>query len=272
MENEMTKTVVITGSTRGIGLGMASAFLARDCSVMISGRKKQDVDRTVAALRQRLPQQRISGYPCDVQDPGQLESLWHESVASLGHVDIWINNAGVSGDQQMISKSPPEQVANVVKTNLLGVISGSQVAARGMLEQGYGSIYNMEGLGSDGRMRAGLIFYGMTKYGVCYFTRGLAKEMAKSPIIVGALRPGMVITDFITRQYEGRPEEWKKAKRIFNIIAERVEVVTPWLVEQMLKNKRNGVHLSWPAGWRMFFRLITQPFSHRDLFKQETAS
>jgi NAD(P)-dependent dehydrogenase (short-subunit alcohol dehydrogenase family) len=268
----MTKTVVITGSTRGIGLGMTNAFLARGCSVMISGRKKQDVERIVLALRQRYPQQSIMGYPCDVQDPGQVESLWRESMASFGHVDIWINNAGVSGDQLTISKSPPGQVESVVKTNLLGVIYGSQVAARAMLEQGYGSIYNMEGLGSDGRMRAGLIFYGMTKYGVCYFTRGLAKEMAGSPIIVGSLRPGMVFTDFITRQYEDRPKEWERDKRVFNIIAERVEVVTPWLVDRMLKNKRNGVHLSWPAGWRMFFRLITQPFTHRDLFKQGTSS
>jgi NAD(P)-dependent dehydrogenase (short-subunit alcohol dehydrogenase family) len=267
MEIEMIKAIVITGSTRGIGLGMARAFLAQGCSVMISGRKKQDVDRTVAGLCREYPQQSISGCACDVQDPGQVESLWRESVANFGHVDIWINNAGVSGDQQTISKSPAEQVESIVKTNLLGVIYGSQVAANGMIEQGSGAIYNMEGLGSDGRMRAGLIFYGMTKYGVCYFTRGLAKELANSPIIVGSIRPGMVMTDFITRQYEDRPEEWKRAKRIFNIIAERVEVVTPWLVDQMLKNRRNGVHLSWPAGWRIFFRLITQPFSHRDHIK-----
>jgi NAD(P)-dependent dehydrogenase (short-subunit alcohol dehydrogenase family) len=268
----MTKIVVITGSTRGIGLGMASVFLARGCSVMISGRKKEDVDRTAVALRQQYPHQSISGYPCDVRDPNQVESLWRESIANFGRVDIWVNNAGVSGDQQMISKSQSEQVENVVKTNLLGVIYGSQVAARGMIEQGYGSIYNMEGMGSDGRMHEGLIFYGMTKYGVCYFTRGLAKEMASSPIIVGSLRPGMVVTDLITKQYEGRPEEWKRAKRIFNIIADRVEVVTPWLVDQMLKNNRNGAHLSWSVGWRMFFRLIAQPFTHRDLFKQEASS
>ncbi len=268
----MTKTVVITGSTRGIGLGMASAFLARGCSIVVSGRKMGDVEHTVLALRQQYPQQDINGYPCDVQDPGQVEALWRESVAKLGHVDIWINNAGISGDQLPISKSPPGQVENVVKTNLLGVIYGSQVAARGMTEQGYGSIYNMEGLGSDGRMRAGLVFYGMTKYGVCYFTRGLAKEMAGSPVIVGSLRPGMVFTDFITRQYEGRPGDWERDKRVFNIIAERVEVVTPWLVDRMLKNKWNGVHLSWPAGWRMFFRLITQPFTHRDLVKPDSSS
>lgn len=262
----MTKTAVITGSTRGIGLGLAKAFLARGCSVMISGRKREDVERTLVALRQQYPAQCIAGYACDVRDPSQLDSLWHASLTTFGRVAIWINNAGVSGDQQMISTSSSEQVENIVKTNLLGVIFGSQVAARGMIEQGYGSIYNMEGMGSDGRMHAGLIFYGMTKYGVCYFTRGLAQEMSHSPIIVGSLRPGMVVTDLIAKQYEGRPQEWERAKRIFNIIADRVEVVTPWLVDRILENKRNGVHLSWATGGRMFFRLIAQPFSRRELF------
>jgi len=268
----MTKIVVITGSTRGIGLGMANAFLARGCSVMISGRNKEDVDNTVIALRQQYTHQGISGYPCDVRDPDQVESLWSESITNFGHVDIWINNAGISGDKQMIMESTSEQVENVVKTNLLGIIYGSQVAARGMIEQGYGSIYNMEGMGSDGKMHDGLILYGMTKYGESYFTKGFSKEMAKSSVIVGSLRPGMVATDFITRQYENRPEEWKQVQRIFNIIAERVEVVTPWLVDQMLKNKKNGVHISWSAGMRMFFRMIAQPFTHRDIFNQEESS
>jgi len=268
----MTRTVVITGSTRGIGLGMANAFLARGCSVMISGRTKEDVDRATAVLRQQYPRQNISGYPCDVQDPGQVESLWRKAVSDFEHVDVWINNAGVSGDQQVISESPPAQAESIVKTNLLGVIYGSQVAARGMIEQGHGSIYNMEGMGSDGRMHEGLVLYGMTKYGVCYFTKGLAKEISNNPIIVGSIRPGMVVTDLIIRQYEGRPEEWKRAKRIFNIIADRVEVVAPGLVDQVLKNNRNGVHLSRSTGWRMLFRLIAQPFSHRDLFEHGISS
>ena len=266
------KTIVITGSTRGIGLGMADACLARGCSVMISGRKREDVDRTVLILNQKYPRQNLSGYPCDVRDPAQVETLWRESVTKFGHVDIWVNNAGLSNNQQMITESSPVQIEIVVQTNLLGLIYGSQVAARGMRAQGFGSIYNMEGMGSDGRMHAGLTFYGMTKYGVCYFTKGLAKEMSSTPIVIGALRPGMVATDMIARQYEGRPEEWERAKRIFNIIADRVETVTPWLVDQMLKNKKSGVHLSWSNSWKILFRMLTQPFTRRDLFTDSTST
>jgi NAD(P)-dependent dehydrogenase (short-subunit alcohol dehydrogenase family) len=266
------KTVVITGSTRGIGLGLAESCLARGCSVMVSGRKREAVERTVLALSKKYPRQNISGYPCDVRDPAQVQSLWRESVTKFGHVDIWVNNAGMSSDQQMITESPPDQIEAVVQTNLLGLIYGSQVAARGMLQQGFGSIYNMEGMGSDGRMHTGLVFYGMSKYGVCYFTKGLAKELSASPIVIGALRPGMVATDMVSRQYEGRPEEWERAKKIFNIIADRVETVTPWLVDQMLKNKRSGVHLSWSNGWKILFRMLSQPFTRRDLFTENRSS
>jgi NAD(P)-dependent dehydrogenase (short-subunit alcohol dehydrogenase family) len=261
------KTVVITGSTRGIGLGLADAFLARGSSVMLSGRKIEDVDHKVDALHNKYPDLSLFGFPCDVRDPAQVEALWFESLAKFGQVDIWVNNAGLSGYMRMIAENSSTQAELVVQTNLLGTIYGSQVAARGMLAQGHGSIYNMEGMGSDGRMHTGLIFYGMTKYGICYFTKGLAKEMSASPILVGALRPGMVATDMISGQYEGRPEEWERVKKIFNIIADRVENVTPWLVDQMLKNQKTGVHLSYSNGWKMLFRMLTQPFTHRDIFK-----
>lgn len=261
--------IVITGSTRGIGFGMADSFLARGCSVIVSGRTKESVERATEALRQNHLGERVFGYPCDVRDPDLLESLWRMAQSKVGQVDIWINNAGLSGPQQMIKESSPAQAKEIVDTNLLGVIYGSQVAVRGMMLQGHGSIYNMEGGGSDGRMHEGLTLYGMSKYGASYFTRGLIKETAGSPLIVGSLRPGMVITDFIKNQYEGRPEDWDRAKRIFNIIADRVETVTPWLVDRILENKKHGAQISWASRGRMIFRFLTAPIIRRDLFKDE---
>ena len=79
----------------------------------------------------------------------------------------------------------------------------------------------------------------------------------------------MVITDFITSQYEGRPKEWDRAKRIFNIIADRVETVAPWLVDRILENKKHGAQISWASRGRMIFRFLTAPIIRRDLFKDE---
>jgi NAD(P)-dependent dehydrogenase (short-subunit alcohol dehydrogenase family) len=263
------KNVVITGSTRGIGFGMADSFLARGCSVIVSGRTEENVERATETLHQNHPGEHIFGYPCDVRDPDILEALWEEAKSKYSQVDIWINNAGISGPQQMIKESSAAQAKEIVDTNLLGVIYGSQVAVRGMMQQGHGSIYNMEGMGSDGRMHDGLILYGMSKYGVSYFTRGLIKETDGSPLIVGSLRPGMVITDFIMRQFEGRPGDWDRAKRIFNIIADRVETVTPWLVDRILENKKHGAQISWASRGRLIFRFLTAPISRRNLFVDE---
>ncbi len=260
------KSIVITGSTRGIGYGLAESFLARDCAVMVSGRNREGVDNAINKLRSRFPEDRVFGHPCDVRDPGQLQALWNEAISRFGKIDIWINNAGLSGPQMMTWELGPEQVKEVVDTNILGVIFGSQIAVRCMFDQGYGSVYNMEGMGGDGRMHEGLIPYGMTKYGVNYFTRGLVKETKGRPIIVGSLRPGMVVTSFLTKQFVDRPEEFEKAKRIFNIIANRVEDVTPWLAEKILENEKHGICISYMSRWKFLFRFLSAPFSKRDIF------
>jgi NAD(P)-dependent dehydrogenase (short-subunit alcohol dehydrogenase family) len=261
--------VVITGSTRGIGFGMADSFLARGCAVIVSGRTEESVGRATETLRQKHPGEHVFSYPCDVRDPSLLEALWRAAESKYGQVDIWINNAGFSGPQQMIRESSPAQAQKIVETNLLGVIYGSQVAVRGMMLQGHGSIYNMEGAGSGGRMHEGLILYGMSKYGANYFTRGLIRETSGGAVIVGSLNPGMVITDFLTSQYKGRPEDWERAKRIFNIIADRVETVAPWLVDRILENKKHGARISWASRGRMIFRFLTAPIMKRDLFTDE---
>ncbi len=260
------KSIVITGSTRGIGFGLAESFLARDCAVMVSGRNREGVDNAVNELRSRFPEDRVFGHPCDVRDPEQLQALWDEAMSRFGKIDIWINNAGLSGPQMMIWELAPEQVQEVVDTNILGVIFGSQIAVRGMLDQGYGSLYNMEGMGGDGRMHEGLIPYGMTKYGVNYFTRGLVKETKGTSLIIGSIRPGMVITSFVTDQYEDRPEEYEKVKRIFNIIANRVEDVAPWLAENILENDKSGKYITYMSRWKLLFRFLSAPFSKRDIF------
>lgn len=260
------KHVVITGSTRGIGYGLANSFLDLGCSVTISGREKSDVDEVVEKLGVEYSPERILGLSCDVREVNQLQELWDESKGRFQKIDIWINNAGYSGPQMSTWEIPPEKVKAVIETNLLGVINGSIIALQGMLEQGFGEIYNMEGLGSDGRKIEGLTIYGTSKYGLRYFTDSLIKEAEGMPIVIGALRPGMVITNMITGQYDERPEEWERDKRIFNILADRVETVSPWMAEQILQNDKTGVRISWLSRWKVMARFLVSPFRKRDVF------
>lgn len=268
MAQPSARHIVITGSTRGIGFGMADAFLARGQQVTISGRKNETVQAAVDELLQKHPNGQVLGIACDVSDYDQVVELWNRAHAHFGVIDIWINNAGLGNPQLDFYYNSAERMAVIVQTNLLGTMYGSKVAIEGMLEQGHGYLYNMEGLGSDGRRVDGLTLYGTTKYGIRYLNGGLIKEMRDTPIIVGSISPGMVVTDLLTRQYDDRPaEECESAKRIFNILADEPETVTPWLADQILQNEKHGARIRWLTGIKVMSRFLKAPFVKRNLFE-----
>jgi NAD(P)-dependent dehydrogenase (short-subunit alcohol dehydrogenase family) len=259
------KTVVITGSTRGIGYGLADSFLALGCAVTVSGRTRAAVDKAVAELSSKHGGERVVGHPCDVNDFAQVQALWDVALTRLGKIDIWINNAGISHPQVNFWELSAEQIQAVVSTNLLGAMYGSKVALSGMLDQGFGAIYNLEGLGSGRTRVEGTTGYATTKAALRYLDESLARETQGTPVLVGALRPGMVLTDLVMRPYQDRPEEWERVKRVFNIIADRVETVTPWLAEKALTNDKNGATISWTSTWKIMGRFLLAPFRNRDL-------
>lgn len=259
----MQKVVVITGSTRGIGFGMAEEFLLRGCRVVVSGRSQASVDQALQLLQSRHPDAQILGQPCDVQDPVQIEALWAAAHAAFGQVDIWVNNAGVSNKMVSTWEQTPEEIARVIDTNVRGVMYGCRTALRGMLAQGFGALYNMEGLGSDGRRVPGLNLYGTTKYAVRYFTEGLIEETRGTPVLVGELSPGMVATDMLTGEAARRRPDWDRQKSILNILTDKVETVTPWLVEQMLDNQQHGARIAWLTRGKILRRFLSAPFHRR---------
>ena len=262
----VNKSIVITGSTRGIGYSLAVAFLERGCAVTISGRTQDAVDEAVTKLGSKYIGELIFGVRCDVTDYAQLQKLWNESKSHFGRIDIWINNAGIATPMAKFWELDHERYTDVVQTNLIGTMYGSKVALAGMLEQGYGALYNMEGFGARGRNMRGMTLYGSTKVAVNYINRSLADETSGTPIIMGAIAPGMVITDLVTRQFEGRMDELEKSKPILNIIAERAETVAPVLVDKILENHKSGATISFASPVKIMTKFITAPFNKRDLF------
>jgi NAD(P)-dependent dehydrogenase (short-subunit alcohol dehydrogenase family) len=260
------KSIVITGSTSGIGLGLAEAFLARGCTVTISGRSQNNLDKAYGILTGKYDNKRIQAYLCDVSQYDEVEGLWKAAVEKFGQVDIWINNAGAGNPQIPIENYSRELIDEVVGANVTGAFYGMKVALRGMKQQGFGSIYNMEGLGSSGPVIKGLALYSATKSALAYLTTAAAKEVEGTAIIIGGIRPGMVATKLITDQYKEHPEEWKNAERIFNILSDRVETVTPWLVDKILSNKKNGVRINWLSRSKVMVRFLSAPFHKRHIF------
>lgn len=260
------KRVVITGSTRGIGYAMADAFLAQGCRIIVNGRRQERVEQSCVDLAMRYGSERLYGFPGTVSDPAHVEALWSYAVEHLGAVDIWINNAGLGHDTDLLWEIPADTAKEVIEVNVLGLIYGSQVAMKGMLEQGFGQIYNMEGFGSNGRTRDGMSVYGTSKAAVHYLTEALINEAEDTGIIVGTLSPGMVMTDLLLDRFKDDPKGLEEAKSIFNILADTTDNVAPWLVDQILSNDKNGANIDYMPRSKMVGRFLKSPFSKRDLF------
>jgi short-subunit dehydrogenase len=113
----------------------------------------------------------------------------------------------------------------------------------------------------------GLAVYGASKAGLNFFNQAVAQELNGSQVILGTINPGMVATDMILKQYEGRPEAWKAVRPIFNIIAERPEKVAPWMAECILTNTKNGQNFSYNSAWKLGLRFLTAPFTKRNIFR-----
>jgi NAD(P)-dependent dehydrogenase (short-subunit alcohol dehydrogenase family) len=259
--------VVITGSTKGIGLGLAREFLKRDHDVMISSRTSTAVEQAVASLRSEFPGRKVVGRTCEVGDFRQVQGLWDAAVQGLGSVDIWVNNAGRDGVKAPFFMVPPDDYVKTIQTNLVGLFNCNRVCIPAMYKQGTGMIWNMEGFGSNGAVRTGIAAYGATKYAVRYFTKAMAAELGKTPVAVGYLSPGIVVTDLLVPPPEQRNERWEKTKKILNILADTVETVTPMLVDGMLRNhRRNGAAVRWLTTAKVQWRFFSALFRKRDVF------
>lgn len=261
------KSIVITGSTRGIGYALAKTFLDRDCRVVINGRSEESTQEALDSLAKLFTSDRLAGVAADVSNYDSVKHIWEQGLKTFGNIDIWINNAGISHEQAPPWQIPVNELQSVIQTNILGELFGTRVAIQGFLNQGFGALYNVEGMGADGKTHGvkGLSVYGMTKAGLHYFNRCLKGEVEHPHIITGALQPGMVLTDMIMDRYRDRTEDWESDKRILSMIASPVEDVTAWMVDKILENKKNGVYFKYSNTWRILRRMVLSFFDRNNL-------
>lgn len=260
------KNVVITGSSRGLGLCMAKEFLKAGCQVTVSGRSEKSLEKAKKELAEY--KERVFFMPCNVRNIEEIEQLWQESVKRWGRIDHWINNAGQNTPHVYIYETGKEYVDAVIDTNIKGIIFGCQVAAKNMLAQGGGQIWNMEGLGSDDMIQPKTILYGTSKRALTYFTRALAKELEGTPVLAGRLSPGMMLTDFITLTPEGESSpvlEDPHFQKIFNILGDKPEDVAAFLVPRILANTKQDAKIAWLTPTKVMLRFATSPFKKRKL-------
>lgn len=244
------KTIVITGSTRGIGLGLAKEFLKHGHQLVINGRSTEKVEKVVEELRQIGSD--VIGVGGSVDELKTHENLFSDAVAKFGKVDFWINNAGIPQENKSFIDLKNEKIKSLCDVNIYSLMLGSKIAANKMIEQGFGKIFNMEGFGSKGRIMDKITLYGTSKRAVNYFTKSLANELKTTNVQVCVLSPGMVRTEFLDGALDNQsPEEAKKFKKVYDVIAEDVDVVTEFLVAKMLKSTKNYDRIEFLSGAKM---------------------
>ncbi len=260
----VTKTVVITGSTRGIGFGLACRFLERGCNVVVNGRSQEATGKALAELqRYRL---QVAAVAADVSNPEGIRHLYDEATRQFGRVDIWINNAGMLHESRTVWELDQAAITEVLRLNMDGVIHGTIIPFLRMQQEGGGKIFNMEGLGSDGFMIDGMTIYGTTKSALSYFTRSFAHEARQSSVQIGTLSPGMVVTDMLRGMVSGTSPESLKKRRFFNVMADDVDTVTAFLCEKILASTAQSPAIKWLTKPAMVLKILVAPFRKRDFF------
>eukprot|EP00747_Dinoflagellata_sp_TGD_P201641 gnl/TRDRNA2_/TRDRNA2_75118_c0_seq2.p1 gnl/TRDRNA2_/TRDRNA2_75118_c0~~gnl/TRDRNA2_/TRDRNA2_75118_c0_seq2.p1 ORF type:complete len:282 (-),score=38.49 gnl/TRDRNA2_/TRDRNA2_75118_c0_seq2:240-1085(-) len=271
----MSQVYVITGSTKGIGYGLARELIARGQKVVVNGRTSKAVDAAVEALTRQQKHQvealvadHVAGFPADIALKQQVQALFDFAMTTFGRVDCWINNAAISPDTELDLISDTV-VHEALATNVAGTLLGCQVAAKGMKAQSPpgGRIYFVEGLGTDGRQMGSMsAVYGSTKYANAYLAEAIKMDLkAEGKIQIGCIQPGMVMTDLLLNRYRRDPSCRAEVKKICNILAEPEAVVTPWLADGLVAGK---LTLRWLTGMGIMWRFLSAPCSSRDLFEK----
>ena len=265
------KTVVITGSARGLGFEMAKQFIKNDYNVVICDILEEKLEEAKTALENlNANEGNVLALKCDVTVESDLQNVMDKTIEKYKAVDIWINNAGVNQPMCPIWEVDSDKINRLIDIDLKSAIIGSKIAMKQMKKQGFGQIYGIEGYGSNDAMMLGLSVYGTSKRGLTYFLDALAKEVEeeKLPIQIGKLSPGIMITDFITHSMGNEEFELpEKTKKVYNILGDYPDVIAEFLVSKMIINKKNGVRINWLTNTKASLRFMTCAFNKRDFFK-----
>lgn len=267
------KTVVITGSGRGLGLEMAKVFRKNNYNVVISDMSEERLEQAEKTLKEIQSNGEIAKAICNVTKSEDIQNLINVAKSSFKLIDIWINNAGVNQPDKAIWELTEDEINTIIDVDLKGTILCSKYIMEEYEKQKSGAIYNIEGYGSNDATMLGLSIYGTSKRAVTYFTESLAKEneTRKTGIIIGKLSPGIMITDFISNALADKQkiELTEKVKKVYNILGDYPDVVAKFLVEGMLKNTKNGAKIDWLPNRKAAFRFMTAGFNKRDFFSED---
>ena len=191
------KRVLITAGAGGIGRAIADAFLAAGAKVFVC-----DIDEAaLGQVREQLPGVMTS--MCDIADRASVASMMAEAVATLGGLDVLVNNAGIAGPAASVAELDPDAWDTVLRVNLTGTFIVTQLAIPHLKKSAAGSIVVMSSLaGRFGYPNRSA--YATTKWGLIGFTKTLSRELGEFGVRVNAILPGAVEGPRLQQVFQGR--------------------------------------------------------------------
>ena len=196
------KTAIVTGSTSGIGLGIARALGGAGANLMLNGFGDAAQIETLRAGLAREFSVKVGYSGADMSKPEQIHAMVETAAKELGAVDILVNNAGIQFTSP-VETFPPERWDAVLAINLSSVFHGIQAALPGMRARNWGRIVNVasaHGLVASVEKAA----YVAAKHGVLGLTKVVALETATTGITCNAICPGFVLTPLVQQQIDAR--------------------------------------------------------------------
>ena len=185
------KIAVVTGATRGIGLGIAKAFSKSGAKVACLGTNEEKLNASVQGINDDGGD--AKAYVCNVADSQAVEAVSKSILADYGRVDIVVNNAGITRDMLM-RRITDEMWDDVINVNLRGTFLVTRAFVESMRKSKWGRIINIASIsgliGNKGQAN-----YSASKAGVIGFTRTISKELGNRNITANAICPGFVETD-----------------------------------------------------------------------------
>ncbi|MBC7620712.1 MAG: 3-hydroxybutyrate dehydrogenase, partial [Candidatus Saccharibacteria bacterium] len=192
------KTAVVTGSTSGIGLGIAKALAAQGANIVLNGFGDVEGPKSeIAALGVQ-----VSYHSADMSKPAEIEAMVQHAQTTFGSLDILVNNAGIQHVAR-VESFPVEKWDAIIAINMSSAFHAARLALPGMLAKNWGRIINVasvHGLVGSAEKSA----YVAAKHGVVGLTKVIALENATTGVTCNAICPGWVLTPLVQKQVDAK--------------------------------------------------------------------
>jgi 3-hydroxybutyrate dehydrogenase len=198
------KTALVTGSTSGIGLGIAHQLAAQGANVILNGFGEVDTPKGEVLAAGKAHGIRVGYHGADMSKPAEIEAMIAYATAEFGGVDILVNNAGIQHVAN-VENFPVEKWDAILAINLSSAFHAIRLTVPGMRAKNWGRIINVasaHGLVAS----AGKSAYVAAKHGLVGLTKAVALETATTGVTANAICPGWVLTPLVQKQIESRAE------------------------------------------------------------------